>query len=449
MNDMFPPRKRNLIAFSCLLAFTAFFGNGILQGIAAVSGEGNGPTANDVVQVAPGVDHESKSFTVASRYRFIEEPDGEKKPQPPSETYTGSEVVAVTYMMKVDPLHPNIRLEVVSPDASIGSKEKVTAMAQRHDRENHRVIAGFNFDFFDIQTGVPTGLQITDGEIVTSPGGTAKTFLAVMQDRKLKIGEDLSITTEFQAADGKKLELDGVNKIRKAALGNSAFFLTDRFNTTTRSEGVDSTGTPLGVDVRILPVNPDEKLQPGKKLVGKVEAVYASNNTALPKGTFVLTASGKKAEWIKENVSIGDSVSIQIDFGEGLNQASYAVAGADHLAARALLHKGTIPANIMDMADFRNVDIHPRTIFASKDGQLYVFVFDGRQKGYSDGISFLSAARYLESLGMEEAINVDGGGSSTYAVRKPGDSSLTVLNRPSDGSERPVSNALLVISETP
>ncbi|MFK7691684.1 phosphodiester glycosidase family protein [Paenibacillus sp. HJGM_3] len=444
MNDMFPLRKRYIIAMSCLLSVAVFLGSGfLLPLIPRIAADG---ASNDVVPVAPGVTYESKAITVSSGFRFMEEPDPEKKPQTPSEIYAGSEVTAATYMMKINPQHPDVRLEVVSPDSSIGTKEKVTALAQRHDRENHRVVAGFNFDLFDIATGVPLGLQITEGEIVTSPGRTATTFFAVMQDRKLKIGGDLSIKSEFQAADGKTLELDGVNKIRKAALGNSAFFLTDRFSATTRSEGVDSTGTPLGVDVRISPVNPDEKLQPGKKLVGKVEAVYASNNTVLPKGKFVLTASGNKAEWIKEHVSIGDSVSISIDLGEGLNQATYAVAGADHPAARALLNKGNVPANILDMANFRNVDIHPRTVLASKDGQLYVFVFDGRQKGYSDGISFLSAARYLQSLGMEEAINADGGGSSTFAVRKPGDSALTVLNRPSDGSERPVSNALLVIS---
>src|SRR5690625_6463327 len=49
---------------------------------------------------------------------------------------------------------------------------------------------------------------------------------------------------------------------------------------------------------------------------------------------------------------------------------------------------------------------------------------------------------------MTEAINIDGGGSTTYYVREPGEASPNLLNKPSDLHERPVGNSLLVVSQT-
>ena len=50
---------------------------------------------------------------------------------------------------------------------------------------------------------------------------------------------------------------------------------------------------------------------------------------------------------------------------------------------------------------------------------------------------------------METAINLDGGGSTTYGVRLPGDTSLSVINPPSDGYERKNSNSLMIVSTAP
>jgi exopolysaccharide biosynthesis protein len=83
---------------------------------------------------------------------------------------------------------------------------------------------------------------------------------------------------------------------------------------------------------------------------------------------------------------------------------------------------------------------HPRTAIARlADGRLLLVVVDGRQPYHSLGMTLPELAVTLNALGATDAINLDGGGSSTLVVRG------TVVNLPSDeGGERAVSDALLL-----
>ena len=74
---------------------------------------------------------------------------------------------------------------------------------------------------------------------------------------------------------------------------------------------------------------------------------------------------------------------------------------------------------------------------------------DGRQPGYSAGVTATDLADLLLNQGATDAIMLDGGGSTTTFVRRPGDVGVTLANRPSDGTERAVDNALLVVSSVP
>ena len=91
------------------------------------------------------------------------------------------------------------------------------------------------------------------------------------------------------------------------------------------------------------------------------------------------------------------------------------------------------------------------------DGSVVLFMVDGRQSPYSAGMTMAELAAAMEELGCERAINLDGGGSSTFATQREGDvvsevdpngksAGLTLRCRPSDGYERRVSNTLMVLS---
>jgi len=397
---------------------------------------------SDPFLVARGVAYERKTVEFDTMFRFSDksQPDnGQKK----GHIQEGSSITNVINSMKIDTNQPQIKVEIVSPGGIVAAKDTVTKMALQNDREGHRVIAGFNADFFDVPTGVPLGVQVTDGEIVTSPVGNTSTSLAVMASGSFRLGGGIAVRSLLQAEEGASLELNGVNKIRTANLTNHAFLMTERFGSKTMSAGTK------GMEVVIRPSEPNASLRPGQMIQGVVEAVYNTVNNTIPKGKFVLTASGSKSDWVKLHAGVGKTVTFQIDFDGELNNARYMMGGANHPNAMVLLENGKLTKEATDIMNARILDHHPRTILASKGTDLYVFVFDGRQEGYSDGLSYLEGAVYMQSLGMEQAINIDGGGSSTFVVRKPGETGLTVLNRPSDGTERPIGNALLIVSTGP
>jgi hypothetical protein len=85
-------------------------------------------------------------------------------------------------------------------------------------------------------------------------------------------------------------------------------------------------------------------------------------------------------------------------------------------------------------------DPAPRTaVGLTAEGTLLLVVVDGRRPGYSSGASLRQLADHMAALGARQALNLDGGGSSTMWLNG------VVANRPSDGAERGVSSALVVL----
>ena len=94
---------------------------------------------------------------------------------------------------------------------------------------------------------------------------------------------------------------------------------------------------------------------------------------------------------------------------------------------------------------------HPRTFMGiSKDNKtVYLFVLDGRQPAYSNGMRLDDVKLLCQGAGCYQAVNLDGGGSSimVHRVEKNGTVSFDIMNKPSDGSSRAVVNGLLVVEK--
>ena len=92
-----------------------------------------------------------------------------------------------------------------------------------------------------------------------------------------------------------------------------------------------------------------------------------------------------------------------------------------------------------------NTDRHSRTMFGvTADGKVVQAVLDGRQEPFSCGGSMHELAQIMIEAGCVRAFNCDGGGSTTFIARMPGEDSAKVVNRPSDGSPRSISNGLII-----
>jgi hypothetical protein len=96
-------------------------------------------------------------------------------------------------------------------------------------------------------------------------------------------------------------------------------------------------------------------------------------------------------------------------------------------------------------------DLHPRSaVGVTRDGShLLIMTADGRQPGYSEGLTTAETAEWMRRLGAEEALNLDGGGSTTLVIQGR-DGKPELLNRPSGpppGRERRVANHLCVFAQ--
>lgn len=149
----------------------------------------------------------------------------------------------------------------------------------------------------------------------------------------------------------------------------------------------------------------------------------------------------------RDAVRDGDTVTVDValhatrfaDAGVGIREA---VGGRPILVADSAVVRDT---DTEGNAGFRG--LNPRTALGiDRTGRrVWLAVIDGRQPGFSMGMTLTQTADLMRALGAVSAINLDGGGSSALAIRDAG-GSVRVLNRPSDKTERPVANALALLS---
>lgn len=367
------------------------------------------------MQIAPGVYY---SYSTIGNHKLIES----------------------AHMVEIDTKNPHIDLKVKSTEDKVGKLAKVREIINdRSSSEGSDLIMGVNGDFFS-HLGIPSGLQISNGEVITSPVFT-KVVMGIKYDRSIIMTEGVAMSA-FISVGEKNLVIDAVNRTRKLKNNNHMFLYNSRFR--------ESTKTPAdGIEVVILLDNKnDDRLLPNQPISGKIKAIKETANTSIKPGSIILSATGSKAAWVKEHLAIGTEIKINTSFNKGINDAKEIISGNATLGF-TLLRNGEIDNQILDADKSSNLDRHPRTMIATKEGKLYIVIIDGRQPGFSDGITMSEGAHYLLSIGMRHAINIDGGGSTTCYVRKAGDLEPTLLNRPSDGFEREVGNALLLMSSAP
>ena len=100
-----------------------------------------------------------------------------------------------------------------------------------------------------------------------------------------------------------------------------------------------------------------------------------------------------------------------------------------------------------DVSGSYNTDRHSRTMVGiTADGKLVICVLDGRQEPFSCGGTMHELAQIMLEAGCVRAFNLDGGGSTTFMAKNEGSNICTVQNRPSDGSERSISNGIIIAS---
>ena len=307
-------------------------------------------------------------------------------------------------------------------------KSDINTVVDYAEAQGHTIMAAFNADFFSMATGVPTGLVIREGRLVSSDG--AWNAIGFRQDGTAIIGAPkLDIT--FAVGGGQRFRVSALNKVRD---GSGAFLYSYDYGPSTYLSAE-------GPSVLLRKVDRDDHLtMNGSITLEVVQAGMAKGATALTEDTFVLThQKGKDIGIDLTTLQAGDTVTVYTGTrSEGWDEVFYACGGGDLLAQDGQLTAEAISATGRS----------PRTMLGvRRDGSMAILVCDGRKSGISDGLTLAEGAQRLLNEGCRTVINLDGGGSSVASARYPGYEGSIVISDPSDGRPRDCATYILFTNE--
>lgn len=359
-----------------------------------------------------------------------------------TEVYQGNYQRIVANYFKVDPNSENISLQVAMADP-INAMAKVTDFAYRENWDGHFVVGSTNASYFETN-GYPANLIILNNRIVnfgrlssnTSNPNYYRYAFGLDANGNPKISSyDLQVNVQVR---GKTFSVASMN-LDRVDSGVALFTPLHRYQT------VGTTPNEYVTEIVVTNASKDpSQFSVGDTITGTISEIIpygAQSNPTIPQNGFVISAHGDNLASQLADVTTGDAISIS------------ASIDPHWMNSQAILQTGPLlvadgKVNIsMDVNSTFAKSISPRTaVGVTKDNKLLMVTVDGRQSGYSNGMTINQLANYMVQLGAETAINFDGGGSTAIVAWKPGDSGPRLINRPSDGYERKVPNALQIIS---
>jgi hypothetical protein len=309
-----------------------------------------------------------------------------------------------------------------------GGYEKTSEQAARHDRPEHVVVGAINGDFYGTG-GVPINIDAQDGEAILHPYYNNRSVFGFDTANRPAVAEMMFDGKFIDGATWTKLH--GVNKTRET----NYLILYNRFaggSTGTNGFGSEAVLTPL------------EAWAFNDTIDLVVEDVRSNlGNTTIPDGKVVLSGHGASQGFV-DNLTAGDTVKIfQGLIPHGLPKLVDLIGGYPRIVHEGANYASQGYSN--EGGPSHAFARHPRTAmgFGGADSSwLYLVVVDGRSP-HSAGMTLPELADFMIAAGVEYGTNLDGGGSTTMLLRD------SIVNVPSDGTERTVANSFLLISTAP
>lgn len=317
-------------------------------------------------------------------------------------------------VLEVDPTSAKLSIGLAL-DEIVGT-ETTSSIALRNG-----AVAAINGGYFRTTgtiRGEPMGLLEKHGKLLSEPVIDRAALSSMFDGRSLRVA--LTHTSAaLQVSTSKAMRnIDGINRPRET---NEVVLYTGEFHRNTLSG-------PGGCEVRVSR--------------NRVLSIDRNGSTSIPAGGYVLSGDGKGAEWLEGNLRRSQRVDVRVRV---IHQPplqftpEFSIGGGPMLVANGA---------VVGEAEFRGFSEsltrtrHPRTSAGVRtDGKLILVTVDGRQPALSAGMTIAELSNLMIELGCVDAINFDGGGSTTMVIRNK------VINHPSDTTgERAVSDALLIFS---
>ncbi len=305
------------------------------------------------------------------------------------------------FTVEFDPSDERIEFKPVLSYDNVFGFEKISEISERTG-----AYAAINGGFF-YEYGDPVGMTAIDGKLYMAATGYDPVL--IVDDKGPRF--EKIISNIYFSYNNEKIN---INKLNRTGKDGNIVLYTNEYGSSNRAE---IKNTSLRIENNV------------------VTDIYENQTeVALKEGSQLISFYGKRASLPKEmGISKGDFLKIEIepDFSEGYQAyscGSMLVSGG----------KAVVPDKDRWAGTLLNRD--PRTAIGIKgDGRLVFMVVDGRQPGYSAGLTGKEMAEHLIQLGVSEAAMLDGGATSQIFVEG------RLKNRPSDrGMERPVAGAFIV-----
>ena len=302
----------------------------------------------------------------------------------------------------------------------------VSSMAKNKSKDGEQYFVGINADFFG--NSKPIGSTVVNKEVYyTVPG---RTQWAIDASKNIYLG-DMTFGGTVKKSDGTSYSITAVNYTRGE---NNLIIYTPRF-------GSDTGTNQYGSEVVLIPSDNGGILTSGETQKMKVSGSVATEGSmTIPAGAVVLSGHGNAKTFVDTFVE-GEEVEVTtvVKMPDGTEITPLQIASGCPM----ILSNGVVLDN--DHMLEATPNRHPRTAVGyDETGKNFVMLI-------VDGRSTISAGAYpkvladiMREVGCVEAMNFDGGGSSTLYVQNIG-----IRNQPSDGSERTVTNGVYLVANSP
>lgn len=328
------------------------------------------------------------------------------------------------HVLKMDLTDSNLDLDILRSGEGWGTKDQLTDMAD----ENSDVVGGINGSFFNMTKNPSdiTGTEYENGNYASVAnkynisGGGVTSLIRTSENEMLFdfLGASLKIISD----EGRELYISGINLV--SDLTNPIVFNSNAYTDTSY---IDSAADIYKIVIRqgiVVEVVPPKEVVdiPGDGYIISIpESIAQYHISYFKAGTFV-------------NLSVTDN-----PYNDDLNLA---ISGSGRILENGKVvepNKSVVEPNKR----------HPRSVIGiTADKHYLIFmVVDGR--GTSIGATHNELANYLLEYNVSDAMHFDGGGSSELIARNLGDTATSVVNQPSDGSERKIVNGLGIVSTAP
>lgn len=316
--------------------------------------------------------------------------------------YSGTKAGPIAaYILDIDPKAGYLIKPVLSNE-TVAGLETVKMMADRT-----QAVAAVNASYFGL-SGEIIGLLKMNGHIISVPNQT-RSAVGIMEDGSL-VFDRVAYNGTVTLPNDRTVAITGVNCERG---DNDLILYNDYYDSRTKTN-------EFGIEYVVS---------------GDTVTAINPKDSSLTNGSIVLSAHGSSAEALAE-LKIGDTVKITQTLGPIYDKAVYALgAGPTLVKNGAVFLTTTMEEFGSDVAGGRA----PRTAMATtKNGHILMVVVDGRQQ-HSIGMTLLEMASFMREIGAVNALNLDGGGSSEMVLNGE------IVNLPSDGRERRVGDALVIL----